>query len=93
MRTPLEALYAYAAECDDLTHWLFDRDIIETYRQSVTYAEVQSARLTERLSPENAALLKNLQDDLRDAHSLELEMQFRQGLAMGLQLGALALLT
>ena len=44
MTTPLHALYNYAAERGDLTHWFFDRDIADTYVQARELSEKQSSR-------------------------------------------------
>lgn len=88
MYTPLHALYAYAAERGDLTHWLFDQDIADTYRQALQYTVKQRVALLEQFSPEDKCRFQNYLTNEEEAHSLETEMLFYQGLAMGLQLGA-----
>lgn len=92
MYTPLHALYTYAIECSDLTHWFFDRDIADTYARAWELSEKQSARLLEDLPANWADRFRSYIDNTREFHSLESEMFFYQGLAMGLQLGGLALL-
>lgn len=92
MYTPLEALHIYATERGDLTHWLPNQDLIDTYFRAAELAEKLSAQLSDRLIPEDRALLQKYLDNALDAHRLESEMLFYQGLAMGLQLGAMTLL-
>ncbi len=89
MNTPLEALYVHACERRDLARWLSDPDAITDYHQTAARADKQSAQLTERLSPQDASLLEKLLNNLQDVHSLELEMYFYQGVAIGLQLVSL----
>ncbi len=89
MTTPLHALYNYAAERGDLTHWFFDRDIADTYVQARELSEKQSSRLLADLPANWADRFQSCMDNTREFHSLETEMLFYQGLAMGRQLGAL----
>lgn len=91
MYTPLEALYTYATERGDLTHWLPNQDIVDTYHCAVEHACKQTEQIQSGLSAEHAALFQKLMDNLNDTRQLETEMLFYQGLAMGLQLGALSL--
>ena len=88
MHTPLHALYTYAAERGDLTHWFFNQDIADTYRQALQYTVKQRAALLEQFSPEDKRRFQNYLTNEEETHSLETEMLFYQGLAMGLQLGA-----
>lgn len=91
MYTPLEALYTYAVERGNLTHWFFNQDIADTYARALELAETQSDRLLEDLSPDHMSQFRKCMDNTRESHRLESEMLFYQGLAMGLQLGALPL--
>lgn len=89
MYTPLTALYAYATKCRDLTHWLVNEDIAEEYRDAKTYAREQRAALSARLGAEELALYRKFLDNADEAHQLECEMLFCQGVAIGLRLGAM----
>ena len=88
MYTPLHALYTYAAERGDLTHWFFNQDIADTYRQALQYTVKQKDTLLNLLSPEDNCRFQKYLTNAEEVHSLETEMLFYQGLAMGLQLGA-----
>ena len=92
MYTPLEALYTYATERGDLTHWFFNQDLADTYARTLELAETQSGRLSEDLSPDHASRFKKCMDNTRDSLRLESELLFYQGLAMGLQLGSMVCL-
>lgn len=89
MNTPQHALYTYACGRPDLTHWLMNEDIARLYQESLQYTKHQQTRLLETLLPEDAAVFQKFLDNATDARQLESEMFFYQGLAMGLQLGAM----
>ena len=91
MKTPLSTLYSYACQKDDLIHWLHNEDIVETYSQAKTYALEQQSKLFSCLTSETLTLYQKFLTNSDEAHQLECEMLFYQGLAMGLQLGTLPL--
>jgi len=92
MQTPLDALYAYAVKRDDLTRWLPNEDISESYRSAATYADEQRAELCARLGAGDLELFRKFLDNADEAHEMEGEMLFCQGLSIGLRLGTLTLL-
>lgn len=92
MYTPLEALYTYATERGDLTHWFFNQDIADTYHQALQYTYEQKDALFVRLPPEDRTCFQKYLDNAEESRSLEGEMLFYQGLAMGMQLGSMVCL-
>ena len=92
MYTPLEALYTYATERGDLTHWFFNQDIADTYHQALQHTFEQKDALLDQLSQEDKPRFQTYLDNAEESRSLESEMLFYQGLAMGLQLGSMVCL-
>lgn len=89
MKTVFDVLFAYGCQKDDLTHWLVNEDIAEEYRDAKAYAREQRAALSARLGAEDLALYRKFLNNADEAHQLECEMLFCQGLAVGLRLGAM----
>ena len=90
MKTPLDALYDYARQQDDLARWLFNDDIAETYREATAYAHKQQLQLLDSLAPGDLERYRKFLENSDEAHELDGEILFCQGLSIGLRLGALA---
>ena len=71
MKTPLDALYDYARQQDDLARWLFNDD---------------------SLAPGDLERYRKFLENSDEAHELDGEILFCQGLSIGLRLGALSMM-
>lgn len=92
MKTPLDALYDYARQWDDLSRWLFNDDLAETYRDAAAYAHEQQRQLLNTLAPGDLECYRKFLANSDESHGLECEILFREGLSIGLRLGALSVM-
>lgn len=86
MATPLDALYEYALDRHDLTHWL-PEDVAKEYGFILQYSEEQEKELLEQLTGAERTLFQRLMKNVNARQEAEQEMLFCQGVAMGLRLG------
>ena len=85
----LDTLYTQAIHTRNLTKWLQDDNLIQSYEQSACYSEEGQKKLLEQLTGDNLELFRryiNNQEEQRDAEN---RMLFSQGLAIDIRLGAL----
>lgn len=90
MITPMDALFNYAYQRQDLNQWFHDEDMAKDYQDSVQYAEEQRRELLSTLNGNDLRIFQKYVGNQDMAHDLEQHLLFREGLALGIYLGSLA---
>ena len=91
MNTIIDALFMAATEPVDRERFLGDDGKIRAFRLCLGRLEREYGGIQAQLSGDSLSLVERFIRDTEECHAHEEEIAFRQGLAMGLCLGAMPL--